>query len=141
MFRGAVMYLALVIFNKLDPVMQKREVFSYRLCNKKRIRDTKGHRLCHGKVTMPPVGHVEQRRSSTMLEGPWLISSQSGGSLLLCLLFLVFLHFNLVLCRCHIATFFLFNSPSQFHMPLSSFMRNSFSELAYNHLTISVPPF
>lgn len=90
---------------------------------------------------MPPVGHVEQRRSSTMLEGPWLISSQSGGSLLLCLLFLVFLHFNLVLCRCHIATFFLFNSPSQFHMPLSSFMRNSFSELAYNRLTISVPPF
>ena len=75
------------------------------------------------------------------LGGPWLISSQSGGSLLLCLPFLVFLHFNSVLCRCHIATFFLFNSPSQFHMPLSSFMRNSFSELAYNRLTISVPPF
>lgn len=89
---------------------------------------------------MPPVGHAEQRCSSIMLEGPWLISFQSGGSLLLHLSFLVFLHFNLVLCWCHIATLFLFNSPSQFHMPLSSFMRNSFFELAYNRLTISMPP-
>lgn len=141
MFRGAVMYLALVIFNKLDPVHRREKFLVTAYVIKKRIRDTKGHWLCHGKVTMPPMGHVEGRRSNTMLEGPWLNSSQSGGSLLLCLSFLVFLHFNLVLCWCHIATFFLFNSPSQFHMPLSSFMRNSFSELAYNRLPISMPPF
>ena len=76
-----------------------------------------------------------------MLERPWLIhhSQMVVCPSVCCLLFSCF---DMVLCWYHIATFFPFNSLHQFHMPLSSFMRKTFSEkLASNHLTISMPPF
>lgn len=76
-----------------------------------------------------------------MLERPWLIhhSQMVVCPSVGCLLFSCF---DMVLCWYHIATFFPFNSLHQFHMPLSSFMRKTFSEkLASNHLTISMPPF
>lgn len=133
-------YIPMIIIDKSEPVLRRDTFLVKTYIMKKNQRQ---HRiwLCHGRVYILSGGHSELSHSSKILEGPWLIPSQENGSLLFSLSFLVFLHFNFMLCRYHISTFLLFSSSGQFHMPLSSFMRNFSEKLAYNHLPISMPPF
>lgn len=72
----------------LDPVHRERS-FSSSLCNKKRIRDTKDMTVSWGK-SVPPM----DCEGCVCAWGPWLNSSQSGGSLRSSVYqFLVFTHF------------------------------------------------
>lgn len=131
----------MVIIDKSGPVLGRDTCLATTYIMKKNQRQL-GMWLCHGRVNILSGGHRELSPSCKMPEGPWLVPSQENGSLLFSLSFLLCLHFNFVLCCYHISTFFLFNFSGQFHMPLSYFMRNFFSEkLAYNHLPISMPPF
>lgn len=131
----------MVIIDKSGPVLGRDTCLATTYIMKKNQRQLRMW-LCHGRVNILSGGHRELSPSCKMPEGPWLVPSQEDGSVLFSLSFLVFLHFNFVLCCNHISTFFLFNFSGQFHMPLSYFMRNFFSEkLAYNHLPNSMPPF